>query len=486
MGAFSPKGHIPALLLAACLAAPLSAEPTAPGDLRELIYADDMEAVDHAFARLDAAARADDGEWRTVRDAFGIFSTTDRRIDAFSRKWLLKEPDSPYARIARAWLLGHFAKIVRGGDFAGRTAEENLSRSEDIWRRVHAFAAPVAEADPGFAPAMDIMLREAFYSRSDAELLKLLDRALEARPDPRYVGLASFRFLSQWGATRASAGSFCVNYASVGALGTPRDCMALIDFHSSRPIFDKEESLRIIRGSPPDRFLDEKFRLAMDGKDYQTAARMVLDGRVNAPLYDRAFLARGFHRPDILEEERDRRLALDPYNPSVLIYALYQSDPIGRYIGEHGEYPPKGAIVRSEQDRRDDETLKTALTLFPRSPLLWRLEARRLQTIPIDMSDIGEVRKANRVAFEIAEKVLHLSPGDPEALYGAAHQAAVSLQYVTDSEEVCRYAGAIRDFMEGCTVLGAVVTGCSDYWIQSGQFRALLDAPRVKAACGTE
>lgn len=201
----------------------LPAELPTKGALLERVYAGDMAGVEQALETaqrlyLDDAIAADE-----VRRLYEGFTTTNPRVIAFTGDWVRAMPDSPYANTARAWVLYHIARLIRGTRGDWDTYADALSQYEALNDSAMVHASSAFSLAPDLLPASDAILRLATSIGAASFGYEIMDKVMERRPNwgTLYRGLKLT--VPELGGNAITGDAMCAYYGAV--LDAPHEDM---------------------------------------------------------------------------------------------------------------------------------------------------------------------------------------------------------------------------------------------------------------------
>lgn len=174
-----------------------------------LVRDGDVEAIDSAFVKHQAAFNSRLIGPETYLWPYSVFSTTDPRALATVDAWRAAHPASPQAMVAKAAILVHLALIVRGDKFVRQTPSASMTKMHEHY----------VEALPLLNTALESEQRQLFSAQLLMDIAPFVgDRASEARAlklfrkigDPKAVFLHDLtQLLPQWGGSAAAMRALC-------------------------------------------------------------------------------------------------------------------------------------------------------------------------------------------------------------------------------------------------------------------------------------
>lgn len=183
--------------------------------MRDLIYAGDIADVEAYVAKQHERYLAGEIPAEHMRLLFFPFGWSNPRTAEFADAWLVDEPTSPFAQMAKAWPLHNFSQNIRGEDIARRTYSDALRTFSGMQREAWALTTAAYESMPRLIPASDGILRMANANRGRRRALEVLDAVMAVDPNPGTLERALSMAMPGWGAKYSMVEDICAKYAAI-------------------------------------------------------------------------------------------------------------------------------------------------------------------------------------------------------------------------------------------------------------------------------
>ncbi len=206
------------LLFALFLISPAAAQISDPytsitkEELRAAIYAGEVRKVEAAFREAQAKflrgeANIDDLRWLNE-----VFTTTHPDVISFTKTWLKRYPNSPYANTAQAWINYKIGWIIRGEKIAIKIYPEALKEFSRLHYDAWDHAIMAYEIDPRYIPASDALIRLANSTSHEIKAYKVLHQVMLDDPNWGTLRRAVESTRPGWGGTWEMAVRMCDLY----------------------------------------------------------------------------------------------------------------------------------------------------------------------------------------------------------------------------------------------------------------------------------
>jgi len=208
-----------ALTLIALWASAATARMTEPppvidrDGLRTVIHQRDFERIEEIMAQTHEMLLAGTATPDDMRVKFHDFTTTNPDVIAFTKDWLAKYPDSPYAQTAQAWVYYTIGWNVRGHKFSRETYYLAMREHRDLHDAALGLAWAAYETDKTLIPASDAIIRLGNSTGTKFDAFEVLDDVMTTQPNWGTLDRALSFSNRGYGGTSDMADGMCEHYA---------------------------------------------------------------------------------------------------------------------------------------------------------------------------------------------------------------------------------------------------------------------------------
>lgn len=218
------------LLVSVLVVSPTLAATLSRDDAYALVRSGDGAALEAAFSAHQASFNAGEIGPGAYRAPYGVFNTTEAKVEATLEGWLIAYPVSPQAAAARAIQLFHIAHLLRGGDSVQKTPSAAMEQFGNMANEALDLARRALDAEPRhLAAGHELMTIAAFLGARGARDRGF--RVVEELDTPANALLSGLRFsFERWGGGPEATRRFCEERAPLVPDISVAECLALADY----------------------------------------------------------------------------------------------------------------------------------------------------------------------------------------------------------------------------------------------------------------
>ncbi|MFA3920212.1 hypothetical protein [Ruegeria hyattellae] len=381
-------------------------------DLRGLVYAREFSAVESALEAAQSGLESGVITEDDVRTLYGIFAVTHPKVISFTEDWLDARPQSPYAQIARTWVLFRAGWIVRGDRYANETHPDALQTHYDLHGKALNLARAAYEQNEMLVAASDAIILLSNTGGDKDYSFQVFEETMSQMPNWGTLTRAFSFGHPGYGGSYQIGEMLCDHFAPMVDLDgkdAARYCKIQLLVEQRNFQDWPYMALTLMEDLGEDPSLDRYRFLAQLNNHPMTPAQADavrdhveehgLSSLYWAEYYDRSVARLHNFEPQtekVLAEEKERaRAALenDPYNPHLLDTLIRQSHTVTLMEIPYGDEIIEQAMITPIKDSPSPEDrlayLQRKVAIAPYDPKNWTKLADELKNQSAAVENAG-------------------------------------------------------------------------------------------------